>query len=352
MFPLKNRKLIRGFQAHIKAGLDGAADYVADKDILYAPFNGRIETYWGKQGGNWLRLIRDNGDKLEFAHLQSYIKRDGMVKEGEPIAITGSTGILKPGAPPYKPHKHIQIFNSKGDRLDPETYNWNSLQTTYMKITVVANVNWQTLPQKLSLLSEMFKTHSKGRLEVASDIKTTDFANIPFQDFNGAKAVDINWYRENVTPQGTGQLTLLLLYPSQWPVQGSFGTMTYGDPEKPVRCEVMSLENDNNVFVERAFHEICHALFFLTGQQDRVHEFLQPDPPKYEELLDLIDYKRLQAKLITIKSEPMNQAKIVKSKNSNIVYICYPLPSEKHLEERVSLEGISLPNPIPNTDSL
>jgi murein DD-endopeptidase MepM/ murein hydrolase activator NlpD len=121
MFPLKERKLIRGFQAHIKAGLGSAADYVADKDTLYAPFSGRIETYWGKEGGNWSRQLCENGDRIEFGHLQSYIKKNGMVKEGDPIAITGNTGSLTTG-----PHLHIQIFNKQGKRLDPETYLWET----------------------------------------------------------------------------------------------------------------------------------------------------------------------------------------------------------------------------------
>jgi murein DD-endopeptidase MepM/ murein hydrolase activator NlpD len=50
--------------------------------------------------------------------------------------------------------------------------------------------------------------------------------------------------------------------------------------------------------------------------------------------------------------DSMNQAKIVVSKNSPTVYICYAVPNEKHLEERASLEGISVPNPIPNSDTL
>jgi hypothetical protein len=120
MFPLTKRKLIRGAQAHVAAGLGIGADYVADKKILCAPFDGRIETYWGKQGGNWLRLYRANGDKIEFAHLQNYIKKNGMVKEGEPIAITGNTGQVTTG-----PHLHIQIFN-QGKRLDPESYLWET----------------------------------------------------------------------------------------------------------------------------------------------------------------------------------------------------------------------------------
>jgi murein DD-endopeptidase MepM/ murein hydrolase activator NlpD len=50
--------------------------------------------------------------------------------------------------------------------------------------------------------------------------------------------------------------------------------------------------------------------------------------------------------------ELMNQAKIVKSKNSPTIYICYPVPSMDYLITKASLEGIQLPQEIPNTDSL
>jgi hypothetical protein len=122
MFPLKTRKLIRGAAAHVRAGLGIAADYEADYVTLYAPFNGIIQTYPEKTGGNWSRLIRDtNGDKIEFAHLSKYLVKSGQVVEGQPIAITGNTGTIT-----TRPHKHIQIIDKYGRRLDPEKYDWGS----------------------------------------------------------------------------------------------------------------------------------------------------------------------------------------------------------------------------------
>lgn len=121
MFPLKEQKLIRGCQAHINAGLSCGADYRANYVPLYAPFPGKIETYWGNEGGNWLRLITDNGDRLEFAHLSKYNQTSGRVSMGEQIAVTGNTGSITSG-----PHLHIQIFRN-GKRLDPEKYDWGSL---------------------------------------------------------------------------------------------------------------------------------------------------------------------------------------------------------------------------------
>lgn len=117
IFFLKQKKLIRGSAGHIKAGLGVAADYEADYVELYAPCDGNIETYFGRQGGNWLRIIRPNGDKLEFAHLDIYVKSSGSCKEGDLIAVTGNTGEVTSG-----PHLHIQILGSDGQRVDPEKY--------------------------------------------------------------------------------------------------------------------------------------------------------------------------------------------------------------------------------------
>jgi hypothetical protein len=70
-------------------------------------------------------------------------------------------------------------------------------------------------------------------------------------------------------------------------------------------------------FILLAFHEICHTLFFLTDQPDwnpaindyTVHQYLYQDPPKRKELLDIINYQKLQDKLITIKGDNMAQIK-------------------------------------------
>ncbi len=83
MFPLRNRTLIRGCQAHINTGLSCAADYVANYETFLIPFDGKVETYWGSQGGNWLRLIRPNGDRIELAHLYKYFIRSGNAVAGQ-----------------------------------------------------------------------------------------------------------------------------------------------------------------------------------------------------------------------------------------------------------------------------
>ena len=122
MFPLKKRDLIRGAAAHVKAGLGIGADYEANYISFYIPFDGVVSTYWGTEGGNWLRLTRPNGDKIELAHLSKYQIRSGHAVAGQIGGVTGNTGAIT-----TRPHLHIQIFNKAGQRLDPEKYDWGDL---------------------------------------------------------------------------------------------------------------------------------------------------------------------------------------------------------------------------------
>lgn len=139
MFPLTNRKLIRGAAEHVKAGLAVAADYVAVTGTpYYAPFTGTLSVPYGPngQGGIWLRLTRPNGDKIEVAHLEKYVKSSGGVTEGELVAYTDNTGKVTSGD-----HAHIQIFDKNNKRLDPEKYDWGSQQGVKgMKVTVGVTV--------------------------------------------------------------------------------------------------------------------------------------------------------------------------------------------------------------------
>lgn len=229
------------------------------------------------------------------------------------------------------------------------------LKTTFMQITVIANkINWLT-SSHLSQLNDYFKLHSSGRMEVVADVKHTQFSSIPIAPFQGFNAVDINWYRSNITPLCAGQVSVFLMNPEDYNNGTNWGFMTYGDPNRPVRTELSSQDvlspEGIPMFVLQTFHEICHALFFLTGQTDRTHEFIYPEQ-KPKELLDLIDYPKLQAKLITIKPTLMNQAKVVKSKNSPKVYVVYEMPSMEYLNTKASIEGFTIPAQLPNTDSL
>lgn len=185
-----------------------------------------------------------------------------------------------------------------------------SLNKTFMKITIIANkISWPSLQAKVDQLKQKFITDSTNKFEPVFEIKRTNFDNIPLSPFKNSKSVDINWYRNNITPLATGEATLLLMNPEDYPNGLTWGFMTYGDSGKPVRIEVSSLEI-NDDFVQRAFHEISHALLFLSDQPDvspvdptdaLVHYYLYQNPQQFKQLMDYIDWPAVQRKLATIK---------------------------------------------------
>ncbi len=286
MFPLKDRKLIRGFQAHINAGLGGAADYKANYVPFVIPFDGKVETYWGDEGGNWLRLIRDNGDRIELAHLSKYAIKSGQAKEGQPGGITGNTGSITD-----YPHLHIQILNNKGQRLDPETYNWTTqIPMTTIKATVVINGGlWASLPPKLQTINDWYKLNSGDKLNLSFTAKGSNFSSIPFKVLpDGSAVIDEQWFDANVLdPQA--HTTILVIrdqdLSDNYPGGFKLVARTSGYMGKvPTKTVVACGENDMseiypslNAFVDYTEHELMHSCYHFSGSAN---------PPPYGSGLD------------------------------------------------------------------
>lgn len=70
-------------------------------------------------------------------------------------------------------------------------------------------------------------------------------------------------------------------------------------------------------------------------------------PPYEKPLKSVYDFLK---PLITPKS--MNQAKIVKSKKSPAIYVCYEMPDMDYLNKKANIEGFTIPSQIPDTDTL
>ncbi len=158
-FPLATRKLIRGFDAHIKAGLGGGADYVAATGTkLYAPCDGVItRQYYGRDGGNWL-WFDAQGYSLQFAHLSEYRANLGAVKEGELIALTGNTGAVTSG-----PHLHVQIIKD-GKRHDVDAWFNERIKEDDMSTDEVKELVWR-------ILHHTWRTHHNHQFPDDNSIK-------------------------------------------------------------------------------------------------------------------------------------------------------------------------------------
>ena len=114
--PLKNYTITDVFGANQSwrkfphTGLDMIS---ADRTV-YAPEDGTISIAVWTDGGN-VAFINSGNRRHEFYHLASWKRRSGTVKQGEPIAVFGSTGNVR-GA-----HLHWTL-KINGTRVDPLKY--------------------------------------------------------------------------------------------------------------------------------------------------------------------------------------------------------------------------------------
>lgn len=134
-FPLRERIVISDAPGHLKRGVGIATDYRARYVRLYMPFDGSIDRLYDEwTGGKWLDIVDPDGNRLQFAHIERYLVRQGdYVLQGTPIAVTGATGRTRDGQV-YAPHLHIQIINRDGNRIDPETYDWEKWDMNGRKV--------------------------------------------------------------------------------------------------------------------------------------------------------------------------------------------------------------------------
>lgn len=121
IFPLAKRHLILNFDQHVAQARGGACDYeAAIGTTVYAPCDGRAHLFGSPsdEGGFWIGIHREDGTRIEFAHLSKRLVHDGdYIKAGQEIGLTGNTGTLTSGA-----HLHIQVLDKNNSRLDPEFY--------------------------------------------------------------------------------------------------------------------------------------------------------------------------------------------------------------------------------------
>ncbi len=109
---------------------------------------------------------------------------------------------------------------------------------------------------------------------------------------------------------------------------------------------------------EEFLHHLKQAPLQIVKPGHAVMGFYQPsDVTKYFDsylpyLKEINTDEIRDALKIIVKKKPMNQAKIIKSKNSETVYWCYPMPSMAYLNEKASLEGVAIPETIPDSDTL
>ena len=97
---------------------NGVDLHVAANTPVHAPDEGVVSLFKNEKGGNQLNIICKSGFKYGFAHLNSYLVKDGQtVGKGQVVALSGNTGTWTTG-----PHLHFMVTNPDGKKVNPEDY--------------------------------------------------------------------------------------------------------------------------------------------------------------------------------------------------------------------------------------
>lgn len=220
------------------------------------------------------------------------------------------------------------------------------------KILIVANnCDWSSWAYKMEELKQWFLT------KVEFDIKLihTSYNDIPFEEYTSIdpaqnalgvlQGVKKDWYDENVSTLGVGyDVVLFVVNKRQWPLgraRGWRNDRNYG----PIELQISADEGEwiqyaatagGPAFFNLARHEILHALFMITGQNDTVHYWWnlgQLDnclkeivfkKPNLSEQLSLMQallmwYQKLLV-LVKLKEETMKTEKIIKFAEAIKIY--------------------------------
>ena len=159
-------------------------------------------------------------------------------------------------------------------------------QKTKLRVKIVANnCNWPSWPQKLEEMRAWFSP----KLDLQFELVHTSFKNVPFVNYpnntNGGKSMDgvePLWYDANIDPLAVGfDIVMLVMNVAEWKGRDARGWRT-DKAQGPVELQVAADENEHiylppnsrdvgTTFLNYGRHEILHALFMLTGQNDTTH---------------------------------------------------------------------------------
>ena len=157
-----------------------------------------------------------------------------------------------------------------------------------LKVLIVANSSeWISWATKIARMKEFFAP--KVNLEFT--IAHTQFKNVPFQESRGNGAgyyrIDDNWYNANVSVGAKAFDIVMFVMPLyEWKPNLAWGYRTdrsNGPVELQIAANEYSFEDHmengewkkENAFFERGRHEIMHALFMISGQEDTTHKWVK-----------------------------------------------------------------------------
>lgn len=161
-----------------------------------------------------------------------------------------------------------------------------------MKILILANnCRWKTWDSKINSLKKWFSINPEINLEII--LEHSSLKNIPWVPYISTDStqnklsplmgIDPKWYDNNVTFKAKGYDIVLLVLPmSEWKYENKARGWRTDKDQGPVELHIGCNEGQNltdpsgnkeDAFFQLARHEIIHALFMISGQNDTTHKW-------------------------------------------------------------------------------
>lgn len=190
----------------------------------------------------------------------------------------------------YGPPMGWTIETPFDDMIGPK-FEKISVEPKKVRIKFVANcLYWERLAARIEEVKLWFMERSEGKIELEFDVEHVCFQDVPFipyPPFDNIDGVAFDWYDEHVTPLGKGyHAVMLFMDVSQWRARVARGWRTdaeTGTVELQAACAENTREQivdgngrlllDDSEFLAIVRHEIMHALFMMTGQEDTTHHW-------------------------------------------------------------------------------
>lgn len=367
MFPLKKRA-IGGYRFGQKVnygsgGQHTGTDYKCNYEPLYAPFDGVVTKGFTTGGGNFITLVRPNGDALTSRHLSKILKT-GQVKEGEQIAITGGRlGDPTAGIYTSNPHLHQEV-KINGKLIDPEKYQWEHMITIKAKV-VINQPEWGSLQAKLDAIREWYRTHSNGQLDIQFAYEYSQFADIDWrtEPYTESAIISEAWFDAHVLDARYDTTIFVVrdedlpdtfILPSGQKAKLLARTLGYFG-RKPTKTYVGCAENDlsenypnENAFFDYVRHELMHSCFMWSGEfkdgqyfgNDQTHKYFYTQKQPTGAFSEL-NYSNIDKSLT---ESSMTNVKLVKRGNEYGFYI--PATTGETLIDKALNFGYHLPTKV------
>jgi len=310
----------------MSAGLAGkphlGIDYLTPMNTpIYAPENGRVDSYTSETVGVAVLFYDDRGGLTRYLHCTN-VNKVGKVNKGDLIGHTGNTGVST------GPHCHVDVWpfgkytgNIK-DTINPSFYWGNPY-----KVLVLANKNKWINEDTFQIVREWFP------VRIEFHVKHVNYDDIPFEKQFTTQISD-NWWFNNIYTRDDIQMydcVTMILPQDMWDSSENYGYQKDTVYKKSIkRIEYRSDQyskdyralgfNDNLEVTQHMRHELVHTFYDETMQEDHLHEYEYADK-EVVKCRDEIDWPRIPNIKPPIEDNQEDMLKLVKGDKGPDIYV-------------------------------